>query len=246
MTAQELIEIIEAHYPLSLQEDWDHSGFQAGDRRKEIKKVMIALDSDHRTIKEAISQNCDMLISHHPFLFRDLSLNLETDMGQTVKDVLQNDLVIYSSHTPLDKVSMNIWLAEALGLEDLYDFEDSHMAKAGHFDQPLAFDEFIEHVKHVFSLKVVHVAGHKETITTAAICGGSGSDFLDQAHTDAYLTGDLKYHIGEQADIQNKVLVDIGHHAEVIMVSHLADELRKKVPEIEFVESSSPDYFTYY
>jgi dinuclear metal center YbgI/SA1388 family protein len=246
MTAQELISIIEEHYPISLQEDWDKSGLQAGNPSKEIKKVMVALDSDHRTIKEALAAGCDMLITHHPFLFRELTLDLSTAMGQTIKDVIDHDLVIYSSHTPLDKVSMNVWLAETLGLKDLYEFEDIHMARAGHFAAPLSFEDFIEHVKQVFHLTTLHVAGYKKTIATAAICGGSGSDFLDQAHVDAYLTGDLKYHIGEQAALQDKVLVDIGHHAEAIMVSSLAEELRKKVKDVEFVESSSPDYFTYY
>ena len=74
MQAKELITLMEEKYPLSLQEAWDHSGLQCGDSYEEIHKVMIALDCDQRTIEEAIAAKCDMLITHHPFLFKDLSL----------------------------------------------------------------------------------------------------------------------------------------------------------------------------
>ncbi len=215
MQAKELITLMEEKYPLSLQEAWDHSGLQCGDSYKEIHKVMIALDCDQRTIEEAIAAKCDMLITHHPFLFKDLSLDLNSYVGKCIALAIKNDLVIYSSHTPLDKVSMNTWLCEALGLTEITDFEESGIAKKGTFTTPLTFD-----------------------------CGGSGSDFIHEADVDAYITGDLKYHTGEEATIQNKVLVDIGHHAEVIMVSHLKAEL-EKCTDLTIVESCSPDYYRY-
>lgn len=244
MQAKELITLMEEKYPLSLQEAWDRSGLQCGDSYKEIHKVMIALDCDQRTIEEAIAAKCDMLITHHPFLFKDLSLDLNSYVGKCISLAIKNDLVIYSSHTPLDKVSMNTWLCEALGLTEITDFEESGIAKKGTFTTPLTFEDFIARVKAAYHLPVVHVAGEKAMISRVAICGGSGSDFIHEADVDAYITGDLKYHTGEEATIQNKVFVDIGHHAEVIMVSHLKAEL-EKCTDLTIVESCSPDYYRY-
>ena len=72
MKAGEIVEIMERHFPLSLQEEWDVSGFQCGHYEQEVHKIMIALDCDLRTIREAIAKGCDMLITHHPFLFKRL------------------------------------------------------------------------------------------------------------------------------------------------------------------------------
>lgn len=244
MLAKDIIIQLEEHYPLSLQEDWDHSGLQCGDVNRDIKKVMVALDCDLRTIEEAIDQDCDMLITHHPFLFKSLSLDLNSYVGKCIEKAITHQLVIYSSHTPLDKVSMNNWLAQALGLENIHDFEDSGIAKKGNFASPISFETFIKKVKEAYHLDLLHVAGFKDTISRVAICGGSGSDFIAKANVDAYITGDLKYHTGEEATIHDCVLIDIGHHAEVIMVAHLKEELIKAT-QLTVIESASPDYYRY-
>ena len=67
MKAKQIIEIMEKHYPLELQEEWDKGGLQIGDQDTEVSKLMIALNADLQTINEAIEKGCQMLITHHPF-----------------------------------------------------------------------------------------------------------------------------------------------------------------------------------
>ena len=68
MKASEIIAVMEKHFPLSLQEKWDKCGLQIGDVNQEVNKIMIALNADNDVLNAAIAQNCDMLITHHPFL----------------------------------------------------------------------------------------------------------------------------------------------------------------------------------
>ena len=68
MKAKEIIAVMEKHFPLSLQEEWDKCGLQIGQVETEVSKIMIALNADLQTIDEAIANNCQMLITHHPFL----------------------------------------------------------------------------------------------------------------------------------------------------------------------------------
>lgn len=67
MKAKEIIAVMEKHFPLSLQEEWDKCGLQIGDQDTEVSKLMIALNADLQTIDEAIEKGCQMLITHHPF-----------------------------------------------------------------------------------------------------------------------------------------------------------------------------------
>lgn len=244
MKAGEIVEIMERHFPLSLQEEWDVSGFQCGHYEQEVHKIMIALDCDLRTIREAIAKGCDMLITHHPFLFKRLDLNLSGYVGTCIEEAIKNDLVIYSSHTPLDKVAMNNWLCEELGLIEVGECEETGIAKAGKLQEEMSLNDFIEHVKNVFHLDYVRIAGDKEIIHTVAVCGGAGADFIHNIDVDAYLTGDIKYHAGEDSTICDMVLVDVGHHVEVIMVEKLKELLQEEIAA-EIITSTSPDYFRF-
>lgn len=246
MKAKDIIKIIEQHYPLSLQEEWDKCGLQIGDQNQEIHKIMISLNADNYSLKEAIQHGCDMLITHHPFLLDPLD-NIDKDdfMGQFIFQAIENKVVVYSSHTALDKVSMNRWLLEELGVQDIHVGEDgiTHYAT---LSQSMLMNDFIEHVQKVYHLEHLKYAGQVNEIKKVAICGGSGADFLQDYYgkVDAYITGDTKYHHAKNAVDHHILLIDINHHAENIMVPRLKQWLEKEV-DVEIVEGSSPDYYHY-
>lgn len=246
MKAKDIIKIIEQHYPLSLQEEWDKCGLQIGDQNQEIHKIMISLNADNYSLKEAIQHGCDMLITHHPFLLNPLD-NIDKDdfMGQFIFQAIENKVVVYSSHTALDKVSMNRWLLEELGVQDIHVGEDgiTHYAT---LSQSMLMNDFIEHVQKVYHLGHLKYAGQVNEIKKVAICGGSGADFLQDYYgkVDAYITGDTKYHHAKNAVDHHILLIDINHHAENIMVPRLKQWLEKEV-DVEIVEGSSPDYYHY-
>lgn len=247
MQVKDVIAVMEKHYPLSQQEEWDKCGLQIGDRNAEIHKIMIALNVDTDTIQEAIDSHCDMLITHHPFLL-DKIVNVDNDhfMGKCIYKAILNGLAVYSAHTNLDKISMNNWLIEELDVVNMVDGDSTGITKIGELIKPLGKSDFIKYVKTVYKLDCVKYAGHKDMIRTVAVCGGSGADFLPEFYgkVDAYITGDTKYRNAKNAFDHEILLVDIGHHAEKIMVSKLKELLEKEI-DLEIIEGTSKDYYTY-
>ena len=246
MKAKDVIQIMEKHYPLSLQEEWDKCGLQIGDIHEDVSKVMIALNADVQTLDEAIQKGCQMLITHHPFLLDPLN-NIDKDdfMGKFIFKAIENHVVVYSSHTALDNVSMNQWLIEALGVHDIERGEDQ-ITRIAKLNTPMKMNDFIDYVQDIYQLQHFQYAGHVDEVRTVAICGGSGADFMAQFYgkTDAYLTGDTKYRHAKNAVDHHMLLVDIHHQAEKIMVKKLKELLEKEV-NIEIIEGSSPDYYRY-
>lgn len=247
MKVSDIIYIMEKHYPLSIQEEWDKCGLQIGDRNQEVHKILIALNADSYTLQEAIDYNCDMLITHHPFLLDKIE-NIDKDnfMGSFIYKAIENHISVYSAHTTLDKVSMNNWLIEKLDVEDIENGDYTGVSKIANLREPLSFNDFINKVKDVYNNDHIKYAGYVDTIETVAICGGSGADFIEEFYNkaDAYITGDTKYRHAKNAFDHNIVLVDIGHHAESIMISGLHELLCKEI-DIEIVESQAEDYYKY-
>lgn len=247
MLAKEIIEIMEKHFPLSLQEEWDKCGLQIGDVHQDIHRVMISLNADIDTLNEAIEKGCQMLITHHPFLL-DPIVNIDKDhvMGEFIFKAIENKVVIYSSHTALDNVAMNRWLIEELGVHDMQVGDSTGISQIAILNQPMTMDDFLNHVQEVYHLEHFKYAGKVNEVKTVAVCGGSGSDFMDcfYGKADAYLTGDTKYHHAKNAIDHGLLLIDINHHAENIMVSKLKELLEKEV-NVEIIAGTSPDYYYY-
>ena len=247
MLAKDIIQIMEKHYPLSLQEEWDKCGIQIGDQYQDVSKVMISLNADLESLQEAIDQKCQMLITHHPFLLNQID-NIDKDSiaGKFIYTAIENQIVVYSSHTALDNVSMNEWLIEALGVHDVERGDPSGITRIAKLNQPMNLNEFLDHISDVYGIQHFKYAGQVETIRTVAVCGGSGASFMNEFYgkVDAYLTGDTKYHQAKDAIDHGLLLVDINHHAENIMVRKLKELLEKEV-DIEIIEGSSLDYYFY-
>lgn len=247
MEAKKIIEIMEKHYPLSLQEEWDKCGLQIGDQHIDVHKVMISLNADLQSLDEAIKQGCQMLITHHPFLLDPLiNIDKDTMMGSFIYKAIENHIVVYSSHTALDRVSMNKWLIEKLGVHDTHPGDESGISQMATLNTPLTMNDFINHVQDVYQLNHFKYAGKVEMVKKVAICGGSGAGFMSEMFdkVDAYLTGDTKYHQAAYAMQHNLLLVDINHHIEQMMIPHLKKLLEKEI-DVEIIEGYFPDYYTY-
>lgn len=247
MKAQQIIEIIEKHFPLSIQEQWDKCGLQIGDRNQEVHKIMISLNADIQSLEEAIENHCQMLITHHPFLLDQIS-NIDKDefMGEFIFKAIENKIVVYSSHTALDKVSMNQWLIEQMDVHHIEVGDHSGITRLATLNQPMKMEEFIDYVQNVYQLEHFKYAGQIDIINRVAICGGSGADFIEEFYgkVDAYLTGDTKYRHAKNASDHNLLLIDIHHHTEKIMVKKLKELLEEEV-SVDIITGISPDYYHY-
>ena len=122
MKISQIIETLEDFAPLVLQENFDNSGLQVGDISQKVKGILLCLDVTEDVLEEAIELDCNLIISHHPLLFKPLKrLAGKTYIERCVINACKNDLVIYAAHTNLDNAfgGLNFYLAEKLGLQNL-------------------------------------------------------------------------------------------------------------------------------
>src|SRR5690554_4651668 len=120
MKVRELTKYLEQLAPLALQEPYDNSGLLVGDPEMEIKQALIALDCTEAVLDEAIQRGCNLVITHHPIVFKGLKrLTGSNYVERTVIKAIQNNIALYAIHTNLDNVTggVNSKIAEKLGLE---------------------------------------------------------------------------------------------------------------------------------
>lgn len=119
---KDIMAVMEKHYPLHLAEEWDNVGLQAGSPEKEVKKIAIALDLDQQIMEEAIRAKVDLIITHHPLIFKAIkNIDYSKPEGRLLQSIITSDIAVYSAHTNLDAAAagMNQVLAEKLGLKDI-------------------------------------------------------------------------------------------------------------------------------
>ena len=233
MLLRAIINSIESVAPRSAQEEWDNSGMQVGDTERDITSVLLTTDITETVVSEAITRDCQLIISHHPLLFHGLKQVCgQTPQARIVEMAIKNNIAIYSAHTNLDSVEggINTKLAEKLGLTDIRLLTESGLGAIGQLTKPMNYLDFIEHIRDILeSTYVRYTRPVKDQIQTVALCGGSGAEFIETAieqGADVYLTADVKYHEFQDADGRIG-LIDIDHwiserHARDIFADILA------------------------
>ena len=244
MTVKDIMGCITEIAPLQWQEDYDNAGLQVGDVNREIHKALVALDVTEAVVDEAIAKSCDLIISHHPLIFKGLKhLTPQTYIERAVVNAIKHDVAIVSMHTNLDNsyLGVSCVLAERLGLSHLRILQPSSMAPElcgagmiGVFENPMEETAFLALVAEQLGTPCLrHSALTGRKIRTVALCGGSGSPFLDDAlanHVDAYLTADIKYH--DFFVPENRLLLIDGGHFETEQFTKelIKDLIQKKIP----------------
>jgi len=123
MKIKEVISFLENKFPLSWQEDFDNSGIQCGDKERDITGVVVCFDMSEVVIEEAISKGANMVVSHHPIIYRDVIKRIEPTnrVGKILCKALENKILLYSMHTNIDsgKAGGNSLFAQKLELQKL-------------------------------------------------------------------------------------------------------------------------------
>ena len=122
MKIKEVLSALERFAPLPLQESWDNAGLQVGLTETEVSGALLCLDVNEKIVDEAIQKGCNLVVSHHPLLFRGLkTISDLTDVQRTVMKAIQKGICVISMHTNMDnaKGGVNYKMAEKLGLRDV-------------------------------------------------------------------------------------------------------------------------------
>ena len=105
MKVKDVIWALQEFAPEKIQESWDNSGFMVGDREAVVNKVLLALDCTEEIVAEAIDMGANLIITHHPLIFKGLkSVGNDTYVERVVKTLIKQDISLYSIHTNVDKV----------------------------------------------------------------------------------------------------------------------------------------------
>ncbi len=261
MTVKVILNCIIEVAPLHWQESYDNAGLQVGDLNAEAHKALICLDITEEVIDEAIAKKCDLIVSHHPLIFRGLKhLTPETYIERAVMKAVKHDIAMISMHTNLDNSYLGVSrvLAERLGLKNLLFLQPSAeepevcgAGMIGEFDTAMEEKDFLQLVAETIGSPCLrHSALTGRKVKKVALCGGSGSPFMGDAlrqKVDAYLTADIKYHDFFVPE-GNILLVDGGHFETEQFTKELICELiRKKFPtfaaEIAETRTNAVYYF---
>ncbi|MDO4813847.1 MAG: Nif3-like dinuclear metal center hexameric protein [Gemella sp.] len=209
----------------NLAESWDNVGLILGDENQKVEKILVCLDVTTDVVKEAKEKSIDLIISHHPLIFKGIrNINFNDFKGKILKELIKNDISVISAHTNLDsaKFGLNDYLSKLLELQETKvlvpnkQVEDTGLGRIGNLSESMSQEEFIEYAKEKLGLKFVKlVKANDINIKSVAILGGSGASFIQTLpEVDIYLTGDIGYHDAVDAIEMNQNLLDIGHFAE--------------------------------
>lgn len=128
VTMKDIARAIESQAPLQLQESWDNCGLQVGSMSSTVQRVLTALDVTPEVVAEAIEQQIDAIVTHHPMIFKGIkSINIDTIQGKMIRDLLCHTINVYSAHTNLDVTAggLNDEVAIRLGLQDIQGLEET-------------------------------------------------------------------------------------------------------------------------
>ncbi|MBQ8345263.1 MAG: Nif3-like dinuclear metal center hexameric protein [Clostridia bacterium] len=243
MTVRELYLELNERIPAALSCAWDNDGLMCcPDGEREVKRVLVALDVTEEVAEMAIREGYDVILSHHPMIFRPLpALNGESYVATKAVKLLLAGVSVLSFHTRLDAVEggVNDMLAARLGLQNVRPFEGSEgeMGRMGEVVRPISTEAFAEHVKQALNAPFVLVADSGRLVQTVAVMGGNGKDDLEaakRAGADTYVSGRLSYNVMTDGPEYGMNLIEAGHYYTEQPVCHRLRELvLEAAPNVE-------------
>lgn len=243
-----ILSLLNEMAPFHYAEAWDNSGLQVGTGNKPINKIFISLDPSVNALRSALAGNAQLLLTHHPLIFKPLSqLDYATYPGNIIVEAIQKGISVVSMHTNLDVAEggINDMLAnlfslqnpEVLEARDDLKIDRIGLGRIGDLPAPLGLSSMIEKVKSALDATTVKVLRKEDVeIKRVAVVGGSGGSMVVVASrkgADLLITGDVSHHDALKAEQLGLALIDAGHFsseraAMVLFADYLQEWLYRK------------------
>lgn len=256
IACSDIVKELDRLAPPSCACDWDNPGLLAGRAQKEVKKILVALDVTTEVVEQALREQVDMIITHHPLVFRALKkINDQDFISRRIVQLLQADISYFAMHTNFDCAPgcMADLAAEKMGFIDGEPLEVTGemdtvsigIGKIGYLKEAKTVAEVAELVKKVFGLPFVLVYGEKQVtgpVKRVAISPGAGGSMVSHglaAGAEILITGDIGHHDAQDAAENHMAIIDAGHYGlEHIFIPYMKKYLEQKFgSEIEVVEA---------
>jgi dinuclear metal center YbgI/SA1388 family protein len=245
MNIHSLAAFLEQFAPPYLAEDWDNVGLLVGDRDREARKVMTCLTITPDSAQEAIDEQADLIVAHHPLPFAAMKrITADTVLGRLLLELIAARIAIYSPHTAFDSAprGINERLAEGLELRGIAPLklhpEGGGSGRCGTLESPLTILELGEKLKRFLGIERLQIVGQAEQMVrkVAVGCGAAG-EFLPLAREngcDCLVVGETRFHTCLEAEAIGIGLLMPGHFAsERFALECLAKVLSKNFPDLE-------------
>lgn len=257
-----IIEKLQELAPARYAMDWDNVGLLAGRADKDVKKVLIALEITDETVEEAVQFGADLIVTHHPLIFKPLRSVTDQDMyGRKLIRMIQSDICYYAMHTNFDVAPgcMADLAAERIGMVAegplMVTADDGcGIGKVGTLlGEDMSVGDLAEVVKERFHLPFVTVYGDTakshHPVKKIAICPGSGEDMIPEAlraGAEVLITGDIGHHHGLDAGEMGLAVIDAGHYGlEHIFISFMEGYLKGQFGEELCLKKTSVGFPAY-
>ena len=219
MTVRELYQYLDEKMPRALSCAWDNDGLMCcPDPDRAVRRVLITLDVTAAAVAKAIEGGYDVIVSHHPMIFKGLrALNDENYVADKAMTLIRAGVAVMSFHTRLDAVSggVNDTLASLLGLCEVEPFGEEAIGRIGTLENTERLSDFAARVKSTLGTPAVLVGDAGKDVHRVALLGGAGGDDVAAAMAagaDTYLSGTLGYHDLVDAPENGMNLLAAGHY----------------------------------
>jgi dinuclear metal center YbgI/SA1388 family protein len=232
----EIIQEIELLAPLCYQEDYDNCGLLAGDSQNDCTGALLSLDCTEEVVQEAIDRSCNLIISHHPLIFKPLKrISASQPVGRTLSLAIKNNIAIYACHTNLDNVwgGVNSRLADKLGLTG----KRALSPKTGHLCKLVTFVP-PTHIDAVRSALFEAGAGHIGNYDSCSFSSPGEGTFKGDDSTKPFLgkPGILSH----EQEIRLEIVFEIALEGKVIKVLKAAHPYEEPAFDIYVLRNSYP------
>lgn len=247
---QDFLEILKRIVPATLAESWDNVGLLAGEPGQPVHRVLLALDPTLPLVEQAIREQYDLILTHHPVIFHPLkNLRTDTPTGRFLSCAVSNHIGVIACHTNYDSAPQGVsdCLAELLGLQEIRPLQPSTsgcpetcgLGRIGQLQPPLDAQTFVDRLTTAINPSWILEAGPRpQWVRTAAVCGGSCSDFAELAKgsgADVFLTAEVKHSVARWAEDAGFWIVDGGHFGtENPAIAPLCQRLRQEMAQREW------------
>jgi len=251
--ASEICRALAEIAPLHLAESWDNVGLLLGRSSQEVRRVMTCLTLTSPVAEEARQRNVQMIVTHHPILFRGTKrITDETPEGAILLSLAEAGIVVYSPHTAFDSAAegINQLLAESLGLTNILPLRvlteqgSSGSGRFGVMECAVPWELFLQTVCQTVRADYLEFCrtGPERVQRVGIACGAAAEYVKDAAaaHCDTFVTGEARFHAVLECQSLGMNLILTGHYcSERPAIEHLATQLRQRVEGVEFLASVS-------
>lgn len=252
MTVADCITRLEEFAPTRLAESWDNVGLLVGDRAEVVRRVLTCLTLTPDVAREAIDSQADLIVTHHPVLFRPVQrITADTVEGALLLDLIRSQIAVYSPHTAYDSAreGINRQIAEALGLTDVVPLRpvsgDASIdaaveggGRCGRLRESVTLANLARCIGELLRARGVQLVGQPDrTVSRVAIACGAAAEYLPDAarqDCDVLITGEARFHACLDARSLGVALILPGHYAtERPAVESLAEHMAREWPGVE-------------